>query len=106
MLRRLRHKLAMIRYYSAPRTRTAWSRAFDIAFFVSFFLCLPAAWIANASVVKSAIVIDLTGWIAEETRANGSVRTDAWLVNSPRARAPSPALKITGNFRLTIDDHF
>jgi len=60
----------------------------------------------HASVVKSATVFDLAGWIAEETRANGSVRTDAWLVNSPRARAPSPTVKITGNFRLTIDDHF
>ena len=105
MFRRVRHKLAMIRYYSAPRPRTAWTRAQDIAFFVSFFLCLPATWIANWSTVRPQTVFDLSGWIADRTDLT-PLTIDAWLANSPRARSIGPAVKITGNFRLVIDDHY
>jgi hypothetical protein len=48
VLRRIRHRLFLISYYSKSRDRSGWSLAIDVALFVSFFLALPAALAAEA----------------------------------------------------------
>jgi hypothetical protein len=56
MIRRLRHKLRMIRYYSAPRHRTVWTRVMDVALIASFLLALPVTWMCDLMVSRTATV--------------------------------------------------
>src|SRR6185436_12862246 len=96
MLRKLRHKFDMIRYYSAPRRQTPWSRARDIAFFVAFFLCLPATWIANVAVIRPTTAIAVSGWMGERIGANGEKSIDAAMTSNARSFVDSPNLKVVG----------
>ena len=98
MLRRVRQKLRLINYYSAKRKSTAWDRAGDIAFFASFFLCLPMALLMNFMVVKKSTAIDLTGrFVMDGGRLTAPIsRTDS-------ARSSTFAGQSLGNFHLTIE---
>lgn len=63
MLRRVRHKLRMIRYYSATRQVSRWSRAFDAACIASLLLALPITWICNNVVKNEFTAASLGGHI-------------------------------------------
>ena len=52
MLRSLRKNLRQIRYYSATPTQSRWTRAMDIALFVSLAVAVPAALIADVMIVQ------------------------------------------------------
>lgn len=106
MLRKLRQKLAMIRYYSAPQRQTRWTRARDIAFFTSFFLCLPATWIANHTVIRPTTAIDVSGWLGEKPGPGGQTIPDAAMANNARSYSAGSNVKVTGNFRLVIEDDY
>jgi len=98
MLRRVRQKLRLINYYSATRKVTAWDRAGDVAFFASFFLCLPVALLMNYMVVKKSTAFDITGrFVMDGGQLTAPIsRTDS-------QRSSTFAGQSLGNFHLTID---
>lgn len=96
MFRRLRHKLRLIRYYSAARRRTGWDTAGDVAFFASFFLCLPLAVLANFLVERTSTAVDVTGRFVKD-----SGRLVAPLSASDTARSSTFAGASLGNYHLT-----
>ncbi len=50
----IRHKLRLIRYYSAPRPLARWQRTADIAVLSAVLLGWPAAWIPDIACVSTA----------------------------------------------------
>ena len=50
----IRHKLRLIRYYSAPRPLGRWQRRVDIAVVATVLLGWPAAWILDIACVSTA----------------------------------------------------
>lgn len=53
MFRAIRRRIRMIRYYSASRPGTRWSRARDISLVVSIGLAVVAVYLANIAVTRS-----------------------------------------------------
>jgi len=97
MLRRVRHKLRLINYHSATRKTTAWDRAADMAFFASFFLCLPVAYLLNLTVTRNTTAIDIMGRFVQDQG-----RTIARLNQADQQRTSTFTGASTGNFHLTI----
>ncbi len=50
----IRHKLRLIRYYSAPRPLGRWQRTADIAVLAAVLLGWPAAWILDIACVSTS----------------------------------------------------
>lgn len=88
MLGRLRHKLRMIRYYSAPRRETVWTRAEDWALVAALLLSLPAAWLADRVALAPRDVITTSGLLLGESedRLRGWVTTEANMRLEPPGR--------------------
>lgn len=99
MLRRVRHKLRMIRYYSAHRPETAWTRAFDRALIVSFFLAFPATWICNTSVMHRAETVSVSGQLLS---LDGRIMA-VILATSAKRSIPMEAMPL-GTFSLRAED--
>lgn len=106
MFSKLRQKLAMIRYYSAPQRQTRWTRARDVAFFTAFFLCLPATWIADWTVSRPSTAVALGGWLGEKTGPDGEQSFDAAMATNARSFGSTPNVKVLGNFNILIVDEF
>jgi hypothetical protein len=100
MLRRVRHKLRMIDYYSARRPQTVWTRALDVSLFASLPLAFLAAWICNSTVIRSQIAIDLPGHFMSRE----GVPLVAVLMMADSTRVPYSDGKPLGNFQLTVRD--
>ena len=103
MLRRVRNKLRLIRYYSAPRKQTPWTRAMDVALPVSLLLAIPAAWLANFSVVRPSTIADINGQIFR--MADSSIQAAVVSVSDRRPTLPDG--KPMGNYQITVvrEDH-
>jgi hypothetical protein len=100
MLRRLRHNLRMIRYYSAPRHDTAWSRAADVALWITLLLALPAAWITDVATARPRIVLATSGLFLGESE--GHLR--AWALTDKTIDQEPPADTTYGRWRLHVID--
>ncbi len=61
MLRPLRRRLALIRYYSASREETPWTRAGDAMLFITLVLALPAVLLCDASVIRPSVALEQKG---------------------------------------------
>ncbi|MCA9284568.1 MAG: hypothetical protein KDA22_05110 [Phycisphaerales bacterium] len=57
MIRTIRQSLRSIRYHSARRERTRWTRAMDAALVASFLLCVPAAFLSATLVRRDALQV-------------------------------------------------
>ncbi len=82
----IRHKLRLIRYYSAPRPLARWQRTVDIAVLAAVLLGWPAAWILDIACVSTA--------------ALGSAKGSLFRAPDGQMRAylsPDNPLKLTGN---------
>jgi hypothetical protein len=71
MLRPLRRRLRRIRYYSAHREETAWTRGADAALFITLGLALPMVLLCDAVAVRPFIVMEQPG--ALDRRDGGGV---------------------------------
>lgn len=115
MLRRFRRLREHIRYHSAPRPGTAWSRAMDLAFIASFLLAFPAAFLSDLAVREQLTAINLAGILARTP--DGSI--DAWIMagtsqagGTAGSNAASKAGRSTadrndsiiGNFTIEVTD--
>lgn len=75
MIRAIRRKLRSIRYHSARRPETPWSRALDNALIWSFLLCLPLAWASGALFTRTSTLV----WEGQiERLSNGKARVLMW----------------------------
>ena len=103
MLRRVRNKLRLIRYYSAPRRQTPWTKAMDVALFASLLLALPAAWLANFAVMRPSTAADINGQLFR--RADSGIQAAVLSVTDRRPTLPDG--KPIGNFQITVvrEDH-
>lgn len=100
MLRRVRQKLRLIRYYSAPRAHSNWTRAMDIALIASFFLAFPAAWMCDLLIVRKNIAITVGGQLF--TQADGAIA--ALVLNPPKLGTGNVKGDIAGTFALSVED--
>jgi hypothetical protein len=98
MLAFLRRRLHMIRYYSASRPRTIWSRAADVVLIAGFVCALPAAWIADATVMRSEPLEALDGGLA---RSNDRLTARIVTEHQP-ALAPMEGERLLGAFTLMV----
>ncbi len=63
MLRRIRRQLQLIRYHSATRRHTAWTRALECALVLSLLLAIPAMLVFESAVVEQIDVSEIDGHI-------------------------------------------
>jgi hypothetical protein len=71
LVRAIRRKLREIRYYSAARPSTAWSRAADIALALGLLAAFPASWATDRGLSKGSIAASVSGKLF--AAADGSI---------------------------------
>jgi hypothetical protein len=98
MFRRLRHKLRLIDYHSAQRERTVWSRATDVALFVTLVMALPLTWLMDVAVVREHEAAFLSGAIG---RRPGGVLHAEVIDDTTLARMWTQGSQM-GNFELVL----
>ncbi len=69
-VRMIRDKLRLIRYYSADRPRSVWSRATNIAFAAALALAAPAVWLVDRAYVLRVSQQHITGRLYESADGN------------------------------------
>src|SRR4051812_5397292 len=108
MLGRLRHKLRLMRYYSAPRKQTAWTRALDVALIASFFLAIPAVWISSIVATESRVALDVSGWLVIEALPgqveSAESKIQATIDEAVRKRMAKAHGAVDGDFRVVVTD--
>lgn len=106
MLRRVRNKLRMIRYHSAARARTAWTRAFDMAFVGSFLLAFPAAWLCDAIAIRPTIALSVPGQFFRDETSVGTFTAALLMPQAPRAGGGRgfPNSTPHGSFLLVVEE--
>jgi hypothetical protein len=77
-----------------------------MAFFIAFFLCLPATWIANVTVIQPTTAIAVNGWLGEMTGAEGRKTFDAAMATNARSFASTPDVKVLGQFNILIVEDY
>jgi hypothetical protein len=98
MLRIVRRKLRMIRYHSAARPHTIWTRAFDWAMIGSLLAALPITGLCNLLVVRSQIAQEQAGHLSQtESGAIVAILFDG------KGAAPADSTPI-GNFQLRVNE--
>ena len=99
MLGALRERLRLIRYYSAPRPYSRWSRTLDIALAVALLAAWPATWLADRTIIAAAKPVRLAGNLYEDPDG----RVWAWMPPPP---LPPTDIRgeaaFTGAFRLDL----
>ncbi len=100
-LRAVRNKLREIRYYSATRTATRWTRALDIALAVALALALPVTWALDHGYVARRPIEQISGslyqnpdgavwaWTAELYELPEDIRGDAILYGAFKLGLPT-----------------
>ena len=63
MFRWARRKVRLIRYYSASREQTVWTRAGDVALLLAVVLALPAAYIADRTISENETIHTIGGQV-------------------------------------------
>jgi len=99
MLRIARNKLRMIRYYSAKRQVTVWSRAFDIACISSLLLAVPITWICNSVVHNQVAITTVTGHVHQLED-----KTHIAMIDFEAGRNTNNFGKPEGNFKIEVID--
>ena len=99
VVRKIRNELRLIRYYSADRPRSVWSRATNIAFAAALALTAPAVWLVDRAYVLRVSQLHITGRLYES--ADGTV----WAGVVPDVGLRSPVgddSVMSGMFQLAI----
>lgn len=99
MLGRLRHKLRMIRYYSAPRRETVWTRAEDWALVVALILSIPAAWVADRVAAEPRAAITTSGLLLGENEDE----LRGWVITDMNRRMEPPG-RVFARWSLVVTD--
>lgn len=100
MLRWWRRKLRMLRYYSASREETVWTRLGDAAFLAALVLAFPATWLMNGRMQREAPPLVLVGLI--ERGSNGELSANVMNERESLQLPINPMAEYWGSFRLTI----
>ncbi len=99
MLGALRERLRLIRYYSATRPYSRWSRTLDIALAVALLAAWPATWLADRTIIAAAEPLQLAGSLYEDPDG----RVWAWMPPPPLPPADVRGeAAFTGAFRLDL----
>ncbi len=83
MIRTIRHRLRLIRHYSATRERTPWTIAMDTAFFATLLLAPLGTWLGSMMVTTEK---ELGSHTARIVRFEGKIRAD--IVDDDFSRKP------------------
>lgn len=90
MIKAIRRRLRLIRYYSAPRPDTVWTRATHLAVLLCLVLAVPSVWLADqmvigpgqSPIIRGLIIYDddgrTVGRITDRTQPGA-----AWAVAEP-----------------------
>ncbi len=100
VVRMIRNKLRLIRYYSADRPRSAWSRATNIAFAAALALAAPAVWLVDRAYVLRVSQLQITGRLYEA--ADGTVWAGVVPDVGLRSTAGDDSV-MSGMFQLAIE---
>lgn len=95
-----RRKLALIRYYSANREHTAWTRAMDMSLLLSLLLAVPAAWYADENIWRSESSIVFVGHLIPEDE--GGIEARRFDDEGTGSLPPANPENI-GSFRLQME---
>ncbi len=88
LLGAIRERLRLIRYYSATRPYSRWSRTLDIALVVALLSAWPVTWLADRTIIAASAPVRVTGNLYEEPDG----RIWAW-----RPPPPQPPTDIRGD---------
>lgn len=99
MLRAVRDRLRLIRYYSATRPYNRWSRAADLSVAAALLLAWPATWMLDRTWVRSSQPESLTGKLLKDPDG----RVWALVHETPRQQPPRGDAALHGAFQLTIE---
>jgi hypothetical protein len=100
MLRRVRQQLDLIRYYSASRAETAWTRALEWALLAALLLGLPATLICEELVTRPVALTTVEGTIANDR--DGKLFA---IVQELGNRVWGAEANPYGEFTLVIENH-
>jgi hypothetical protein len=92
----------MMRYYSAPRRETVWTRAEDWALVGALLLSLPAAWVADRAVIEPREALTTSGLLLgqREDQLRGWVTTELNMRMEPPGKAFARwSLVVTDEYR-------
>jgi len=89
MIRFIKRELKKIRYYSASRRATLWTRLADWSLIVSFALAVPAVWWCNANVARAEQAYGVVGLVQRDAEGVFSAHVadrdaEARVYNVPR----------------------
>ena len=99
VVRMIRNKLRLIRYYSADRPRSAWGRATNIAFAAALALTAPTVWLVDRAYVLRVSQLHITGRLYES--ADGTVSAGVVPDAGLRSTAGDDSV-MSGMFRLAV----
>ncbi len=99
VVRMIRNKLRLIRYYSADRPRSVWSRATNIAFAAALAVTAPAVWLVDRAYVLRVSQLQITGRLYES--ADGTLWAEAIPDVSLRSTAGDDSV-MSGMFQLAL----
>ncbi len=98
----IRHRLRLIRYYSAARPRSGWNRAMDVALVAALGLAVATAWLLDRSHVARSVEVRITGMLFSGPAPDDQL----WASVAPEAGMPPDATRddtvLSGAFRLHI----
>ncbi len=118
MLRPIRQRLRLIRYYSAPRRRTLLTIFVDIALVAAIVLALPTSYLVNTLVRRDVASIELDGHLTRlpddgvqarilNPNLNQSPRSDVpygeFHLSLTRTRSGWPASAAISDSRVRVD---
>ncbi len=98
--RALRRRFRLIRYYSAPQLQSGFRRTLPATVFASLLLALPATWVSDRQVERTAVVIERDGWLVREP--DGTLTA---LLRGRTVVGRWPAGDVLGSFQLRVEDH-
>jgi hypothetical protein len=102
MLRWVRRRLNEIRYYSASREHTAWTRAADASLIFAFLVAFPITWVLNGQVERVDLLHAVTGVIQRTT--DGALTVYVAREDAPASDFGIPAAELHGYFTMRVDE--
>lgn len=91
-----------IRYYSASREHTAWTRAADVSLAIAFLAAFPITWLLDGQVERLRLLHAVTGVIQQLD--DGSLRVFVAREDAPASDFGIPPSELFGFFTMRVDE--
>ncbi len=98
MVRLVRRKLREIRYYSAPRRRTAWGRVYEASLIVAVVLAPLGVFLSERYVVSTDVIAIVNGRLGRSEFG----RLEAWTIATEPAGTPWRHPRPHGEFIASV----